>query len=224
MQGIMRFSILLVLAAFLSTGCIKKPASTDSAADSSTETGQVQTSQNASEQTLSDLGGAEASNGAMAVEKVKIYTVQKGESLWNIAAKPEVYGNGYLYPLLYRANADLLTHPDKLEKGAKLIVSRGHSATEIETAKEEAMASEFHRNPRKAKAITVKPVSTVAVKPSPVATQASVPSKPAQLPKPVAKKSSGWVFWILVLLLGSCAVASIYLLKRRNKDEDQAGK
>lgn len=40
------------------------------------------------------------------------YTVVKGDHLWGIARKPEHYGNGFAWPVIYRANRDQIKNPD----------------------------------------------------------------------------------------------------------------
>jgi len=40
------------------------------------------------------------------------YSVVKGDSLWRIAGKSDVYGNPYEWPLIYKANADKIKHAD----------------------------------------------------------------------------------------------------------------
>lgn len=40
------------------------------------------------------------------------YTVVKGDSLWRIAGKSDVYGNPYQWPLIYKANTDKIKHAD----------------------------------------------------------------------------------------------------------------
>ncbi len=46
------------------------------------------------------------------------YEVKKGDTLWKIAK--EVYGDGSLYPEIFKANQDTLTDPDKIQVGQKL--------------------------------------------------------------------------------------------------------
>jgi LysM repeat protein len=43
---------------------------------------------------------------------VKNYTVVKGDCLWRIAKKPEHYGNGFAWPVIYSANRDQIKNPD----------------------------------------------------------------------------------------------------------------
>lgn len=41
-----------------------------------------------------------------------MYTVVKGDHLWGIARKKEHYGNGFAWPVIYRANRDQIKNPD----------------------------------------------------------------------------------------------------------------
>jgi len=40
------------------------------------------------------------------------YTVVKGDCLWKIAKKKEIYGNGFAWPKIYQANRDQIKNPD----------------------------------------------------------------------------------------------------------------
>lgn len=44
--------------------------------------------------------------------KEVLYTVVKGDCLWNIAKKQEFYGNGFAWPKIYQANRDQIKNPD----------------------------------------------------------------------------------------------------------------
>jgi LysM repeat protein len=177
---------MLLLAVLV--GCMKKPAATSAEGDGGYDSASVSSDK---VETITNLG--EGSSGP----KVKVYSVRKNDNLWNIARRPEVYGNGWLYPLLYKANADLLSHPDKLEPGTKLIVPRGQSVTELEAAKEDAMASEFQRNPKVAGSKGAKEPAAPAVAAKPV-------DKPVD---PAKKSGKGW----LVALIGLAAVGGATL-------------
>ncbi len=65
-------------------------------------------------------GTAAASTGAM-----DSYVVQKGDSLWSIAAKPEIYGSATHWRRLYDENHDILSSPNQLKAGMRLRVPRG---------------------------------------------------------------------------------------------------
>ena len=40
------------------------------------------------------------------------YTVVKGDCLWRIAKKDQFYGNGFAWPMIYKANRDKIKNPD----------------------------------------------------------------------------------------------------------------
>ncbi len=44
--------------------------------------------------------------------KEVMYTVVKGDHLWGIARKQEHYGNGFAWPVIYKANRDQIKDPD----------------------------------------------------------------------------------------------------------------
>ena len=46
------------------------------------------------------------------------YEVKEGDTLWKIAK--EAYGDGNLYPEIFKANQDTLSDPDKIQVGQKL--------------------------------------------------------------------------------------------------------
>ena len=68
----------------------------------------------------------------------KLYTVQRGDTLWTIAAKPSVYGNAFLWPLIWRANFDLITDPAVLRAGLDLDIRTNPSVDEVYAAVQEA--------------------------------------------------------------------------------------
>ena len=70
-----------------------------------------------------DLG--QTGSAPSAPERYDTYVVQKGESLWSIAKKPEVYGKATQWRRLFDANRDLLKSPDRLKAGMTLKIPRG---------------------------------------------------------------------------------------------------
>lgn len=61
------------------------------------------------------------------------YAVQKGDSLWSIAAKPEVYGKASQWRKIFDANRDLLKTPDQVRQGMTLKIPRGEAADDSTT-------------------------------------------------------------------------------------------
>lgn len=66
------------------------------------------------------------------------YVVGKGEMLWQIAGKRDIYGDPYLWPILYKANRSQIKDPTQISEGQKLTVPRNMSSKEIEEATAEA--------------------------------------------------------------------------------------
>lgn len=52
------------------------------------------------------------------------YVAQKGDSLWSIAARPEVYGKATRWRALFEANRDVLKNPDALRPGMTIKIPR----------------------------------------------------------------------------------------------------
>jgi nucleoid-associated protein YgaU len=196
-------------------GCVTKPASVKSQDEAVTA--------------VEDAG----STTPAAAEGIKVYQVMKGDALWTIAAREEIYGDAWLYPLLFRANSDLISYPDQLQPGLKLIVPRGQSATELEAAREEARAARFlsHRALRDAKAAagpsplpSPTALPTATAKPSPMFTPAATPAPQALAnataiaPKTAGKKPTRFWGWILLLLIVIVILVAWRLLRRGRKD------
>ncbi len=66
--------------------------------------------------------------------KLAQVTVREGDTLSAIAARPEVYGNANLWPLLLKANRDKLPRADEVPVGVELVIPRNASQEEIKEA------------------------------------------------------------------------------------------
>ena len=53
------------------------------------------------------------------------YVVQKGDSLWSIAAQHDIYGKATHWRRIFDANRDLLKTPNRLKAGMTLKIPRG---------------------------------------------------------------------------------------------------
>ncbi len=62
------------------------------------------------------------------------YTVVEGDNLSRIAEHNAVYGDGHLWPLIFKANTDKLSDPEKLKPGMVLVIPRNLSQVEIDAA------------------------------------------------------------------------------------------
>jgi nucleoid-associated protein YgaU len=62
------------------------------------------------------------------------YSVVKGDSLWRIAGKSDVYGNSYQWPLIYKANADKIKHADLIYPKQDLDVNKNPVQSDVDAA------------------------------------------------------------------------------------------
>jgi len=66
------------------------------------------------------------------------YVVQWGDSLWSIAAKPEIYGKAGRWRRIFDANSELLKgSPDRLRAGMRLKIPRGDGGADAMTYDDE---------------------------------------------------------------------------------------
>lgn len=66
------------------------------------------------------------------------YAVVKGDSLWRISGKAEVYGNPYAWPLIYKANADKIKDADLIHPGQELAVDKAPTQSALDAATQHA--------------------------------------------------------------------------------------
>ena len=64
-----------------------------------------------------------------------VYTVRRGETLPQIAARSEIYNDASLWPLIYRSNRDQIRNPKQLWPGQSLKIPRHFSRDEAIEAK-----------------------------------------------------------------------------------------
>ena len=66
--------------------------------------------------------------------ETRSYVVQENESLWHVAGQQEVYGNSYLWPLVWQANKHKVKQPYQLYKGLRLTVPAHPTLQEVSDA------------------------------------------------------------------------------------------
>jgi len=62
------------------------------------------------------------------------YDVERGDSLWSISGKSEIYDDPYQWPLIYKANRDQIKDADLIYPGQSFTVNRNPTASETEMA------------------------------------------------------------------------------------------
>ena len=67
------------------------------------------------------------------------YLVERHDCLWTIAAKPNIYGDSFQWPELFKANRDQIQDPDLIFPRQDLRVQKGFSSEEVNRARQMAM-------------------------------------------------------------------------------------
>ena len=62
------------------------------------------------------------------------YVVKKGDSLWKISGEPDVQGDNFRWPLLFKANRDQIIDPDNIEPAQDLTWKDNYDLQEVEDA------------------------------------------------------------------------------------------
>jgi nucleoid-associated protein YgaU len=62
------------------------------------------------------------------------YSVQRGDTLWGISAKPLIYGNPLMWPLIYQANQRQIRDPDLIFPRQLLAIPRDYSQEQAQLA------------------------------------------------------------------------------------------
>jgi nucleoid-associated protein YgaU len=78
---------------------------------------------------------AERSRQEKEQQYVPRHTVKRGETLPQIAARAEVYGDASLWPLIYKSNRDQISNPAVLWPGQVLRIPRSADKSEISEAR-----------------------------------------------------------------------------------------
>jgi len=67
------------------------------------------------------------------------YQVEKGDCLWIIAGKPEIYNDNFQWPLIFKANRDLIKDPDLIYPNQGFTILKGQSSEEVARARDLAL-------------------------------------------------------------------------------------
>ena len=76
----------------------------------------------------------DSSSRGAAAGRVSSYSVVRGDNLWNISGKDEVYADPYQWPLIYKTNRDKIKDADLIYPGQVFDIDQNASASEIDAA------------------------------------------------------------------------------------------
>ena len=79
----------------------------------------------------SDMAQNKQSGSAAGVTS---YSVVRGDNLWNISGKENVYGNSYQWPLIYKTNRSKIKDADLIYPGQVFDIDQNASASDIDAA------------------------------------------------------------------------------------------
>ncbi|MCW8924128.1 MAG: LysM peptidoglycan-binding domain-containing protein [Gammaproteobacteria bacterium] len=65
---------------------------------------------------------------------VTSYSVVRGDNLWDISGKENVYGNSFQWPLIYKTNRDKIKDADLIYPGQVFDIDQNASASDIDAA------------------------------------------------------------------------------------------
>jgi hypothetical protein len=71
------------------------------------------------------------------------YNVVKGDCLWDISGKKDIYNDNFMWPLIYRENVDDISDPDIIEINQKLKIKIKNSVSEIDKNEAIKIAQEY---------------------------------------------------------------------------------
>ncbi len=80
------------------------------------------------------IKAAAAAADAVPAGRVTSYSVVRGDNLWNISAKDEIYADPYQWPLIFRTNRDKIEDADLIHPGQVLDIDHNATASEIDAA------------------------------------------------------------------------------------------
>jgi nucleoid-associated protein YgaU len=62
------------------------------------------------------------------------YAVQRGDTLWGISAREQIYHNPYMWPLIYKANSQQIRDPDLIFPRQIFVIPRNYAPEEAAAA------------------------------------------------------------------------------------------
>ena len=87
---------------------------------------------NSAESSMS--GNKDSGSSASASAGVSSYSVVRGDNLWNISGKENVYADSYQWPLIYKTNRDKIKDADLIYPGQVFDIDQNASASDVDAA------------------------------------------------------------------------------------------
>ncbi len=137
-------------------------------------------------------------------EKMKVYTVHKGDSLWKISK--ETLGNGSKWALLYAANQEAIQNPNLIFPGQNIVIPAGVSKGQLQQAMALAQkdSGRSRRTPRSASSVPRKTKETAPPVEKALEGSATPAATPVpEPPRPTSGKSPLLLIVLALLALGS---------------------
>ncbi len=85
------------------------------------------------------IDDAKAAIAACAAVKTPEYVVRKGDCLWRISAKKEVYNDPFLWPMIFKANSDKISNPDLIYPEQDFVLPAPSGQEDKNSAKKDAL-------------------------------------------------------------------------------------
>ncbi len=153
--------LLSVALVFVFSGCAEKQVKTagmdkQSAAGEGSSAPEKMGAAKAGAESGAMAAGAEKAGATKKAGKKAVkgttYVVKKGDCLWFIAGFKDIYGDSFLWPVIYNANKKKIKNPNLIYPGQKLLIPReGVSMDAVKKARKKAGAPKPYTPPANAK-------------------------------------------------------------------------
>jgi nucleoid-associated protein YgaU len=149
LYGLIAFIMSLTL--IFAGACAKTATMKDVGAEQQAQVG-VEKGQKVAPAGKATMGESKAeAKGKAEAGKMDTYVVKKGDSLWTIAKKKNIYNDSFLWPVIYDANKGKIKKANLIYPGQKLKIPRsGVTMDAIKDARKKAGAKKPYLPPKAA--------------------------------------------------------------------------
>jgi len=130
-QTAARFFLMLFMGLGLVTGCASTGESEEAAPAQEESTAMAEEDKSALADAESDMSDNKNEGSSAGVTS---YSVVRGDNLWDISGKEEVYANSYQWPLIYKTNRDKINDADLIYPGQVFDIDQNASSSDIDAA------------------------------------------------------------------------------------------